>query len=352
MDIYNSLYITKIVFFCIEYALIIFTLIAFICGIFENCCYYSTSELVIKVLLIVCAALYLLYFILIIVCLDFNRKYILNFINKINFDFENRKIDYKWNVAVLIHSLFALIYVIIFLAFADKFEFDKDTFNDVSASRNRTGTFSDIVIYNRHEKTDNEKKIIKDLESKITGLNLVITNLNTKIVDITKERDILQKNNSENIKDYSTLKYTLKDYKEVDDIEKLRIIINEKDDEIALLKENNKNLLENVNDHKTVATALKNSINFELNKDEKLMFVIFMSSDQQVHYPIICKNNQKFNEVENLLYDKFPEYKEFENYFLLYGKKISKSLTLDENKIKYGDIITMTKYEEDVEKID
>ena len=111
--------------------------------------------------------------------------------NKINFDFENRKIDYKWNVAVLIHSLFALIYVILFLALADKFEFDKDTFNDVSASRNRTGTFSDIVIYNRHEKTDNEKKIIKDLESKITGLNLVITNLNTKIVDITKERDIL-----------------------------------------------------------------------------------------------------------------------------------------------------------------
>ena len=119
-----------------------------------------------------------------------------------------------------------------------------------------------------------------------------------------------------------------------------------------MLKENNKNLLENVNDHKTVATALKNSINFELNKDEKIMCVIFMSVDQQVHYPIICKNNQKFNEVENLLYDKFPEYKEFENYFLLYGKKISKSLTLDENKIKYGDIITMTKYEEDVEKID
>ena len=84
MDIYNSLYITKIVFFCIEYALIIFTLITFIFGIFENCCYYSTSELVIKVLLIVDATLYLLYFILIIVCLDFNRKYILNFMNKIN----------------------------------------------------------------------------------------------------------------------------------------------------------------------------------------------------------------------------------------------------------------------------
>ena len=36
-------------------------------------------------------------------------------------------------------------------------------------------------------------KKIKDLESKITGLNLVITNLNNKIVDITKERDILKK---------------------------------------------------------------------------------------------------------------------------------------------------------------
>ena len=43
-------------------------------------------------------------FILTIVCIDYQRKYILNFMNKINFDFENNKIDYG------IHKLFFYYY--------------------------------------------------------------------------------------------------------------------------------------------------------------------------------------------------------------------------------------------------
>ena len=350
MDIYNSLYISKIVFFCIEYILIIITFIAFVFEVFENCCYSSTSNLVILILVIITGVLYLLYFILIIVCLDFNRKYVLNFLNKINIDYKNRKIDYKWNVAVLFHSLFALIYVISYLIFEEKFEFYRHNYNDVSSSnRNKKRNISDIVIYNRNDTTNYVQKI-KELKTKITGLNSEITNLNKKIVDITKERDILKKNNKENIKDNSTLKNTILDYKEVDDVEELKRIIKEKDDEIALLKENNKNLLENINEHKTVATALKKSITFNLNEGERLMCVIILSSDQKVHYPIICKSKQKFNEVENLLYDKFPEYKKGEYYFLLNGDKINKSMTLEENKIKDGAIITMTKYVMDDEE--
>ena len=76
------------------------------------------------------------------------------------------------------------------------------------------------------------------------------------------------------------------------------------------------------------------------------MCVIFLSTDQKVHYPIICKNKQKFNEVENLLYEKCPEYKDFENFFLVDGNKIIKSKTLEENKIENGQIITMTVFEE------
>ena len=83
---------------------------------------------------------------------------------------------------------------------------------------------------------------------------------------------------------------------------------------------------------------------FELLENEKLMTIIIISGDQTVHYSIICKNTQKFTEIEHNLYQKYPEYLESENYFLTNGKKINKYRTLEENKIKNGDIITLYKY--------
>ena len=55
---------------------------------------------------------------------------------------------------------------------------------------------------------------------------------------------------------------------------------------------------------------------FELLENEKLMTIIIISGDQTVHYSIICKNTQKFTEIEHNLYQKYPEYLESENYFL------------------------------------
>ena len=78
---------------------------------------------------------------------------------------------------------------------------------------------------------------------------------------------------------------------------------------------------------------------FELLENEKLMTIIIISGDQTVLYSIICKNTQKFTEIEHNLYQKYPEYLESENYFLTNGKKINKYRTLEENKIKNGDII-------------
>ena len=74
------------------------------------------------------------------------------------------------------------------------------------------------------------------------------------------------------------------------------------------------------------------------------MSIIFISIDEAIHYPIICKKNQLFCVLENLLYEKFPEYKESENYFIIHGKsinKINKFKTLEENNINNDDIITL-----------
>ena len=55
---------------------------------------------------------------------------------------------------------------------------------------------------------------------------------------------------------------------------------------------------------------------FELNKGEKLMSLIFMSVDQNIQCSIICKNSDKFNQIENKLYEDYPEYSEFDNIFI------------------------------------
>ena len=75
------------------------------------------------------------------------------------------------------------------------------------------------------------------------------------------------------------------------------------------------------------------------------MCVIFVTGNHEIHYPFICKDKQKFNELENLLYEKFPKYKETENFFTVNGNKVNKSKTLEENKIKDGDVILLNIFE-------
>ena len=71
------------------------------------------------------------------------------------------------------------------------------------------------------------------------------------------------------------------------------------------------------------------------------MSIIFFSVDQKITYSILCKNTDKFNKIESKLYEKFKEYSETENYFLHNGNRIKRFKTLDENKIKDNDIITL-----------
>ena len=81
---------------------------------------------------------------------------------------------------------------------------------------------------------------------------------------------------------------------------------------------------------------------FELSKGEKLISVIFTSSDQNMFYSIICKNTQKFNELEEKLYNDYPEYSKSNNYFIINGNRVNKTKSIDENKIRSSDIIILT----------
>ena len=82
---------------------------------------------------------------------------------------------------------------------------------------------------------------------------------------------------------------------------------------------------------------------FELKKDEKMISVIFTSDDQKIHFSVICKNTEKFNRLEEKLYNDYPEYSETNNYFVVNGNRIQKFKTLDENNIHNSDIIILNK---------
>ena len=80
----------------------------------------------------------------------------------------------------------------------------------------------------------------------------------------------------------------------------------------------------------------------ELSQGEKLISVIFTSSDQNMYYSVICKNTQKFNELEQKLYKNYPEYSESNNYFVINGNIVNKDKSLEENNIRNNEIIILT----------
>jgi len=80
---------------------------------------------------------------------------------------------------------------------------------------------------------------------------------------------------------------------------------------------------------------------FEFSPGEKIMSIIFISSDQNIISSFICKNTDIFKFLENKFYENYSEYKGLDNIFIINGRKINKNKSLDENKIKNNDIITI-----------
>ena len=124
-------------------------------------------------------------------------------------------------------------------------------------------------------------------------------------------------------------------------LEKENIKINEDN------KKLNKNILESneqMDEKEKIINQYKlkeSQFPFEISPGEKIMSIIFISSDQNIIFTLICKNTDIFNFVENKFYEKYTEYKEFDNYFISNGKEINKNESLDENKINNNDIITI-----------
>ena len=84
---------------------------------------------------------------------------------------------------------------------------------------------------------------------------------------------------------------------------------------------------------------LKEKLPFEYTKEDKIITVTFLSFNEDINYSMICKSTDKFQRLEMAFYDKFPEYKNKDNIFIINNKIIDKNNNLEVNNVNDKDII-------------
>ena len=178
----------------------------------------------------------------------------------------------------------------------------------------------DIINQELKQNIDDLNNKLKNEKNENQKFNQKIKELEAKIKALSDEKNKLQESNN-----------------------KIKMLKNTENDNPSskLLEDLVKELTEKKNEIK----ELKSGIMYRLNPGEKLMSVIFISVDQKIHHSIICKNSDKFAQIEQKLYDEYPEYLNTENYFMTNGLKINRFKTLDENNIKNSSIITLNQIE-------
>ena len=199
-------------------------------------------------------------------------------------------------------------------------------------------------IYENKIDNNIRNKELEELRLQLTNekeKNKILEEKNKKYERDLKERGInkgeeqLRKELDNEIKKYNNLK------KQIEEEKALRITYG---------KETKESFIETIieKDKKIRELELKISrFPFILEEGEVLMSIIFISSDQNLHYSIICKNIDEFYKIESQLYKKYPEYTENENFFILNGKKINRYKTLEQNGIKNNDIIILNEFVND-----
>ena len=78
-------------------------------------------------------------------------------------------------------------------------------------------------------------------------------------------------------------------------------------------------------------------------RNEKLISILFVTQGTHdiFNYSMACRPTDLFSSLEERLYQDFPKYKNVKKIFMVSANRISESKTLEENKIKNNDIISL-----------
>ena len=187
--------------------------------------------------------------------------------------------------------------------------------------------------------------------------------INTSIQFNPNSRNNYQNQNQVNINYYisqnNELKKQLEEEKRKNNIllnennilKNINLALNNQIQTLKQYKEKNK-LLQNEIYKKNLELQKYLSSNININNDEgitsikpgeKVISVNFVSQGNQdiFNYSLPCKNTDLFVRLEEKLYNEYPKYKNYETYFEVKTKRIKRFKTLDENKIKNGDVINV-----------
>ena len=114
---------------------------------------------------------------------------------------------------------------------------------------------------------------------------------------------------------------------------------------ISNIQNNSNDLFINlINEKENIIQDLKEKIQrypFILEKNEKIMSIIFSSVNPKVNYSMVCKNTDTINKLEEKLHEKHRNLSERENHFLRKGRFSDKFQSFEQNHINNGDIILL-----------
>jgi len=196
-----------------------------------------------------------------------------------------------------------------------KIEF-KQPNNEVTESKNETSNNEINELKKEIEKLKYENKKLRDEltieKNNNKKLNEELNNKNDKIEKLNEE--LKNKNNQS--------------------CTQLNNKVNE-------LQTNLNNMIIEIEKLKKEKTELINQINNLKNPDEKIICAQFKSVDQNIDLAIPCKDTDIFVQLEEKLYELYPEYKETNNFFTCNGLNINRFKSLKDNKIKNSDKILL-----------
>ena len=188
-------------------------------------------------------------------------------------------------------------------------------------------------------KADNDNNILKKNYDKLKEDNDILKKDYDKLKKdydiLKKDYDKLKKDNDNLTNELNKVKLTNfnnedKLKKNLNEINNLKYNIRQKDDEIFKLNLKIRN----------IETLDKTSF-----KNDDIIYIHFISSDQNINCPIKCLKTDTFAEVEEKLYQRYQEYRETNNKFVLKEKTIMRFKKIIENNITDGDEIELIKIE-------
>ena len=143
------------------------------------------------------------------------------------------------------------------------------------------------------------------------------------------------------------LKKTIKRLNEEKEIMRKKLEENESQKEKYKLLEND-NLIKNNQNYSLQNDDLNQNMIISRQPGEKIISVLFLTMGSQdiMNYSMPCKTTDLFVDLEKKLYSDFPKYKNYETYFTVNTRRIKRFKTIEENKIKSNDIISLFVIEE------